>query len=154
LNTHDPEVQLEICKSFHPHLMKYLMMICHGHVPIMGHGKNPHRINRDVEPFLRYFLPKGQKLCMGVAGKIVKSFHLAFKGMTACEAYDILMGLLVEAINKYDPGYTEKVQRVVGVIQNELSSQRQFRLVDINRHLEFDGNRYLRLLCRTGYILR
>ena len=54
------------------------------------------------------------------------------------------------AINKYDPGYTEKVRQVVGVIQNELSKQRHF--ADINRHVDFNGNRYLRILCRTGFL--
>ena len=145
-------MQLEICKSFHQHLIKYMVMICNGHVPVVGVGKNPQRINRDVEPFIRYFLPKGQKLVTAVARQIVKHLHLAFKGMDTAEVYDVLMGLLVDAINKYDPGYTVKVRRVVGVLKHELSKQKQFRLADINRHLDFDGNRYLRLLCRTGFL--
>ena len=31
--THDQEALLELCKSFHPYLMKYLVMICRGHEP-------------------------------------------------------------------------------------------------------------------------
>jgi hypothetical protein len=147
-----PTCNLAIRKSFHQHLMKCVVMICQGHVPIVGMGKNPTRMNADVVSFLRYFLPKGEKLTLRSAGKVVKYFHLAFQGMDTGEVYDVLMGLLVEAINKYDPGYTLKVRRVVGVIENALSKQRQFRLADVNRHLEFDSNRYLRLLCRTGFL--
>src|ERR1035437_6930759 len=81
--------------------MKYLVMICQGHVAILGIGKNPHRINPDVEPFIRYFLPKGERLNWRTVMKVVRHFHLAFKGMDTEEVYDILMAQLVAAINKY-----------------------------------------------------
>ena len=55
------DLLLEICQCFHPYLMKYLVMICRGRVPIVGHGSNPCYTNKDVKPFLLYFLPKGQK---------------------------------------------------------------------------------------------
>jgi len=55
------DLLLEICQCFHPYLMKYLVMICCGRVPIVGHGSNPCYTNKDVKPFLLYFLPKGQK---------------------------------------------------------------------------------------------
>jgi hypothetical protein len=32
------ELLLELCQCFHPYLMKYLVMICRGHVPILGIG--------------------------------------------------------------------------------------------------------------------
>jgi hypothetical protein len=51
--TKDPEVQLELCQCFHPYLMKYLVMICRGHVPILGVGSNGLRLNKDVELFIR-----------------------------------------------------------------------------------------------------
>jgi len=35
--------------------------------------------------------------------KVVKHFHLAFKGMETEEIYDVLMEQLVAAINGYDP---------------------------------------------------
>jgi len=54
---------LEICHCFHPYLMKYLAMICRGHVPIRGNtGDKIAPVNKDVKPFLLYFLPKGQSL--------------------------------------------------------------------------------------------
>jgi hypothetical protein len=38
----------------------------------------------------------------------------------------------------------------VEVIENELSKRKQFSFGDVNRHLEFDCNRYIRLLGRLG----
>jgi len=43
--THDRATLLELCEAFHPYLMKYLVMICRGHVPVVGVGKNPFSIN-------------------------------------------------------------------------------------------------------------
>jgi hypothetical protein len=78
---HDREALLELCRAFHPYLMKYLVMICRGHVPVAGVGVNPHLVNRDTKPFLKLFLPKGQPLNRRTMGTIVRHFHLAFKGM-------------------------------------------------------------------------
>ena len=39
--------------------MKYLVMICRGHVPVIGRGDQGAPINKDIKPFLLYFLPKG-----------------------------------------------------------------------------------------------
>src|SRR3982751_763924 len=72
------DLLLEICQCFHPYLMKYLVMICRGHVPVLGAG--PYVVNRDVKPFLTYFLPKGQPLDRQTMNDIVKQFHLASKG--------------------------------------------------------------------------
>jgi hypothetical protein len=76
----------------------------------------------------------------------VKHFHLAFKGIDTPEIYDILMGHLVATIKGYDPAYTDKVKLLVEVIENELSTRKQFSFADVNRHLDFDCNRYIRLL--------
>jgi hypothetical protein len=53
-----------MCQCFHPYLMKYLVMICRGHVPILGMGPKSSfgNVNSDVKKFLYYFLPKGQAL--------------------------------------------------------------------------------------------
>ena len=32
------DLLLELCQCFHPYLMKYLVMICRGHVPVVGQG--------------------------------------------------------------------------------------------------------------------
>ena len=127
-------------------------MICRGHVPVVGKGIPSERINKDVQPFLRYFLPKGQKLDWHNMNQIVKHFHLAFKGIDTPEIYDILMGHLVATIKGYDPAYTEKVKLLVEVIENELSTRKQFSFADVNRHLDFDCNRYIRLLGRLGFV--
>jgi hypothetical protein len=140
---------LELCQCFHPYLMKYLVMICLGHVPVRGRGAP---INQDIKPFLLYFLPKGQTLDWPNMVRIVKGFHLAFKGIETDEIYDILMEQMVSTIKGYDPAYTEKVKRLVEVIQNELSTRKQFSFADVNRHLDFDCNRYIRLLGRRGFL--
>jgi hypothetical protein len=132
--------------------MKYLVMICRGHVPVLGGGDLSGRINKDVRPFLLYFLPKGQKLDWHNMNQIVKHFHLAFKGIDTPEIYDILMGHLVATIKGYDPTYTEKVKLLVEIIQNELSQRKQFSFADVNAHLDFDCNRYIRLLGRLGFL--
>src|SRR5438105_2131479 len=56
------DLLLELCQSFHPYLMQYLVMICRGHVPNVGHGPRATRINKDIKPFLMYFFPKGNSL--------------------------------------------------------------------------------------------
>jgi hypothetical protein len=65
------------------------------------------------------------------------------------EVYDILMEQLISALNGYDPNYKDKVKVVVEAIENE---QEQFSATDINRHLEFDCTRHLRLLARSGFL--
>jgi hypothetical protein len=109
-------------------------------------------INKDIKPFLLYFLPKGQRLDWHAMNRIVKHFHLAFKGIGTAEIYDILMALLVATIKGYDPTYTEKVKRLVEVIENGLSTRKQFSFADVNRHLDFDCNRPIRLLGRLGFL--
>ena len=144
---------LELCQCFHPYLMKYLVMICRGHVvPLIGRGDYGAPINKDIKPFLHYFLPQGQKLDWQTMNQIVKHFHLAFKGIDTPEIYDILMGHLVATIKGYDPAYTKKVKQLVEVIENELSTRKQFRFADVNAHLDFDCNRYIRLLGRLGFL--
>src|SRR5579859_2106710 len=93
--THDQDALLELC--FHPYLMKYLVMICRGHLPVIGVGTNPQLVNKDTIPFLKFFLPKGQKLNRRTMSKVVKHFHLAFKGMEADDIYDVLMEQFVVA---------------------------------------------------------
>ncbi len=145
------ELLLELCQAFHPYLMKYLVMIRCGHVPVIGVGKERNCISKDVVPFLWYFMPKGKKLDRVIAHGIVRHFHLAFKGMETEEMYDVLMEQLVRAIKQYDPTYTEKVKRVVEVIENELSTRPRFTAADVNRYLDIDCDRYIRLLCRRGF---
>ena len=126
--------------------MKYLVMIRSGHVA-MYRG----RINKDVEPFIKYFLPKGTLLNMVTASHAVRHLHLAFKRMTADEIYDVFMELLLEAVKKYDPQYTEKVKIVAGKI-DEVFRNASFSIAELNDHLEFDSNRFIRLLCRRGFL--
>jgi hypothetical protein len=148
--TRDPELLLEICQCFHPYLMKYLVMICRGHVPIVGIGKQKARINKEVKNFVKYFLPRGEKLNSTGIRKVIKHFHLAFKGMETDEVYDVLMEQLIAAVDKYDPTYKDNVKQVVGVINRELSKSSKILVIDANRHLEFDRDRYVRVLAGHG----
>ena len=139
---------LDLCRCFHPYLMKYLVMICRGHVPVYAG-----RVNQDAKNFIRYFLPRGSALNAATMGKAIRHLHLAFNGMETEEIYDVLMEQFVRAAAKYDPHYTDKVKEVVEVIENALSGARYFSIVDLRRHLEFDCARHLRLLCRRGFLV-
>jgi hypothetical protein len=68
------------------------------------------------------------------------------------EIYDVMMAQLIRAIAKYDPNYTDKVKEVVEAINEQLSEREDLCLVDVNRHVEFHSNRYIRLLCRRTYL--
>ena len=151
----DPEKEallLELCQCFHPYLMKYLVMICRGHVPVTSGGVQMGTLNRDVKQFLLYFLPKGQQLDWHTMNTVVKHFHLAFKGIETDEIYDVLMAQLMATIKGYDPTYTEKVKLLVEAIENGLSKREQFSFADVNGHLDFDCNRCIRLLGRLGFL--
>jgi hypothetical protein len=128
--------------------MKYLVLICRGHVPDWNK-----KMNADLAEFLRYFLPKGSKITRETGNTVAHSLHLAFKDMRTEEVYDVLMAQFLQAVAKYDPKYTEKVKVIVDCIDYELSSNQQIRCIDIGRHVDFDSNRYLRLLCRRGFLV-
>ena len=150
-----PEKQallLDLCQCFHGYLMKYLRMICSGHVPVVGVGKWKNRINSDAKAFIQYFLPKDQPLNSLTVSKVVKHFHLAFKGMSTEEIYDVLMSQLISAIAKYDPDYKARVKEVVKVIKHELPKRGKITTAAVNRHLGFDSDRYLRLLARHRFL--
>src|SRR5207248_4161867 len=105
-----------------------------GNVAVSGTRKR--YLNKDIRPFLLFFLPAGQRLNWITANRIVKQLHLAFKGMETEEIYDVLMSLLVLVLKDYDPTYTDKVKATVEVIEHELSTRKQFSGADVNRHLE------------------
>jgi hypothetical protein len=98
------------------------------------------------------FLTQGQTGNYGNLSKVVRHLHLAFKGMETEEVYDVLMEQLLGAIKGYDPEYKAKVKLVVGIIDNEFKKRKQFTAVELNRHLDIDCNKYLKLLCRLGFL--
>lgn len=55
-------------------------------------------------------------------------------------------------IHKYDPDYKDKVHLVVETIDHELCERKQFSVADVNRYLDIDCHRYLRLLGRVGFL--
>jgi hypothetical protein len=138
----------EIAQCFHGYLLKYLTMICLGHVPMWGD-----RVNKDVEPFLRYFLQRGAPATKVNLLAAVRRLHLGFKGMDTDEVYDVLMEQLLKAVRRYDPAYTDKVKLITEIIDEELRKHDQFTAADINSHLDFDSDSYLRLLVRRGFLV-
>ena len=62
------------------------------------------------------------------------------------------MEQLVATIKGYDPTYTDKVKFLVEAIEYGLSTRKQFSFADVNRHLDFDCDRYIRLLGRLGFL--
>jgi len=149
----DQDALLELCRAFHPYLMKYLVMVCRGHLPIYGVNQHGYRVNRDVEQFIRYFMPRGESFTAASMGRSARHFHLAFKDKDADEIHDIFMELFIAAANKYDPNYTEKVRLVVGVIDGKLRKRKRFVVADVNRYLDIDSNKYVRMLCRRGFLI-
>ena len=83
---------------------------------------------------------------------IVRQLHLAFKAKKANEIYDTLAEQLLKAIRKYDPDYKEKVKEIVEVIDEKYTRRKSFTLADVNRHLEFDADRFLRMLVRRKHL--
>jgi hypothetical protein len=140
---------LDLCQAFHSYLMKYVGMICRGRVPTTPNGK----INPDTKNFIRYFVARGTRLNKATLGKAIRHLHLAFKGMETEEIYDVLMEQFLRAAAKYDPRYGDKLKQVVEVIENALSKYPGFHAADVQRHVEFDCHRYLRLLCRRGFLI-
>lgn len=140
------DLLLQLCQAFHGYLMKYVVMICRGHVP-MWKG-----MNSDSVKFLSYFRPKGKVLDLDTARTVARSLHLAFKGLDLGEVYDVLMEQFLQAAVRYDPDYAQKVKLVVEVIDREVSQSKQVRTVDANRRLDFDADRHLRFLARRGFL--
>jgi hypothetical protein len=99
-----------------------------------------------------YFLPKGQRPGNASLSKVARQLHLAFKAMETEEVYDVLMEHLISSIKGYDPNYKAKVKLAVGIIDHEFSQRKQFNSADLNRHLDIDSHRDLKLLGRLGFL--
>lgn len=138
---------LVILKYFHGYLYKYVDMIVRGHLP-------SHKYNGDTKALLRYFLPKGQTINRLTLSTAVKHLHLAFPNQNPSEIYDILTLLLLRAIKKYDPHYTDKVKEVVNIV-NKLPKKKKFTFEQIFHKTApfFDPTGQLRLLARNGFLV-
>lgn len=109
-------------------------------------------MNTDTKEFLRYFLPKGQKFNKASASIVCRHLHLAFKGKSTEEIYDVLMEQFLTAARRYDPHYSDKVKLVVETISEKFKAYKKFTADDVNRHLDFDGAGILRMLVRRGHL--
>ena len=102
------DLLLELVRYFHSYIFKYVSMIVTGSVPKQGHG-----INKDVRLFLKNFLPPGTRPSGVSLARVAHNLNVAFKDMKVDEVYNILVGCLISALDKYDPDYTTKVKAVV-----------------------------------------
>ncbi len=68
------------------------------------------------------------------------------------EIYDVLMEQLLKAAHKYDPHYSDKMGRLIELLSKPKTLKTTFTLNDINHHLDFDCTRFVRVLCRHGFL--
>ncbi len=153
-------------------------MICRGHLPLTFAGSKT-QVGTDTKRFVQYFMKKGVKFTRSSVMNVCRSLHLAFKGMESEEIYDILMQQLLRAARKYDPFYSDKVGKVVEVLSRKRNkktgtdgrprqlflvpkpvltrwsselSKKDFTIDDLNQYLNFDCVRFVRVLCRHGFL--
>jgi len=67
--------------------MKYLGMICRGHLPCIAR----HKVHPESKKFLQLFLAKGEPPDRGNLLKAARGLHLAFKDMQTEEVYGVLI---------------------------------------------------------------
>lgn len=137
---------LELIKKFHTYLMKYLNMIVRGHL-----AKFKNRPSTDSVAFLKFMIGKDTPVNRKSLHEAVKFLHLAFKQQDSNDIYDTLMMCLLKAIRKYDPFYTDKLRRLIGVISD--TEKDQIVLAeDIAKQLDFDCSGLLRMLVSHDFL--
>jgi len=67
------------------------------------------------------------------------------------EVYDVLMSCFLATIEKFDPFYVDKVRTVIEVIDGSRLPGK-FTTAEVNRFLDFDGARHVRLLARKKFL--
>ncbi len=140
------EVFLQIVQAFHNYIVKYVDMICRGHLATFKWQPN-----RDSASFLSYFLAPGETPNKTTLFRICRTLHLAFIGQSYDEVYNILAGMIVKAVVSYDPDYAEKVKAVADAIgDGEDLDSTVFTAADLG--LEAESDKQLRWLARKGYL--
>lgn len=138
---------LQILQWYHGYVMKYVDMIVRGHLHTY---KN--KVSKDSRALLKYFISKDEPITTESLTKAVKNLHLAFQGQTATEIYNILIVLLIRAINKYDAKYSEKIHVVVKIL-NKFPKKKLFTINRIKKRINFDPASQLKVLARHEYIV-
>jgi hypothetical protein len=136
----------ELIRCFHSYLMKYLDMITRGHL-----ASTPYGWNRDTIAFLKFFINSKDKVNRASLFMAAKFLHLAFKEQDTDDIYEILVTCLLRAIRKYDPHYSNKLGRVINLI-NGLKNEELVIPREISAKLGFDCTKYIRLLSRDGLL--
>lgn len=141
------DLLFEIVRFFHSYLFKYAGMIISGSLPKTGG-----HVNEDTKKMLRMFLPAGTRVTGFTLAKTARTLNLAFKGQSTEEVYNILVGCLVRAVDKYDPRYVEKVKLAVEAI--EKMRNRCFTSKQVSEDAEFNCARICLMLVRRGHLKR
>jgi len=97
--------------------MKYLGMICRGHLPCIAR----HKVHPESKKFLQLFLAKGEPPDRGNLLKAARGLHLAFKGMQTEEIYavltewpDLLHQAIRSVLQRQNPAGCERDQQKTG----------------------------------------
>lgn len=148
------ELMLQLTKSFHGYIMKYLNMIVRGHLPPMNTSAGTEAVK-----FLSLLSPNRDDRSSAAYGEICRTLHLAFKQSTTEDIYDSLLICLIRAIKKYDPRYVEKLKKACDIIDGlcKGKSRRtgtipEFAGRDVSAKMGMDCNSYLRKLVKRGYL--
>lgn len=148
---------LEILRCFNPYLQKYLAMILQGKLPMQRRGADgqfKYAINADTHAFLSCFLPKEKANDRGAVAAACRTLHLAFKGMRVDEVFDQLVLCMVNAIERYDPFYSKKIEHVCTLLDNsEHHDKLAISASELNRELDYDSGVSLRYLTKRGYLV-
>ena len=140
---------LELVKCFHPYLMKYLFMICRGHLPDMHSA-----MGRDCAEFLRLGIKKGNREDSVALLDECRKLHLAFKQETSDDVYDVLVVCLWRALCHYDPSYTGKVKAVCEAIKHgHLAKEKLLNIGAVSDVVGFDSLGCLRLLASKEFLV-
>lgn len=145
------EIQLEILKCFHGYMLKYLRMIVTGSLSSLKYAPG-----QEAFVFLKTLLRKGSTGSRMELLAVCRTLHLAFKQMTADEIYDALVLCMISALNKYDPGYTDKVKQVceaISVHRPKRSKAADFSIETLSKSVGFDTTLFLRLLASKQYLV-
>lgn len=144
-------IALKLIKCFHSYLMKYLNLIICGRLETFpGRQTIPYK---DTVMLLQFFLPRDTAPTAKNLNLVARNLHLAFKGVENDEIYNILVGCLLQAIEKYDPGYADRCHETIrGINQVSDSNKPEISLDLLEESLGFSPLPYLKLLKKKGFL--
>lgn len=125
-------------------------MICRGHLPVVGVGRHPGSISKD-QTLAAILSAQGRAGQPAKPDEGVETLPPSLQGNGDRRDLRCPDGT-VAVINGYDPNYKQKVRETVEAINREIPKRKSIRAADVQRYLEFDCSKHLRLLCRRGFL--